>query len=156
MKILIATDGSPCSQIAVRSAAERVWPPDSELRALTVKESPAFYGSVMILSHLAAEGREEAERIATEAAAVLGSKGNKVSHIVREGFAAKEILVEAAQWGADMILVGTHGRQGESLFLLGSVAERVMTYAPCSVEIVREPSKKEVTVKMHNPILTTT
>ena len=48
------------------------------------------------------------------------------------------ILNEASAWGADLIVVGSHGRQGASRFLLGSVSEPVAFHANCSVEIVRE------------------
>jgi nucleotide-binding universal stress UspA family protein len=43
----------------------------------------------------------------------------------------------AAEWGADLIVVGSHGRRGVQRFLLGSVAEFVARHAKCSVEIVR-------------------
>mgnify|MGYP000914580638 CR=1 FL=1 len=39
--------------------------------------------------------------------------------------------------GADLLVVGSHGRQGLSHFLLGSVAERLMRSAPCPVLVVR-------------------
>src|SRR5579883_1346341 len=50
---------------------------------------------------------------------------------------AERILDEAAQWGADLIFVGSHGRHGLDRFLLGSVSEAVATHAKCSVEVVR-------------------
>src|SRR2546423_6211484 len=87
MRALIATDGSSYGETAVRAAAERSWPPGSEFRVLTVMERPAFYGSVMIFGRLAYEGCDEAERVAAEAAELLGSYGKAASHIVREGTA---------------------------------------------------------------------
>jgi len=48
------------------------------------------------------------------------------------------ILQQANEWGADLIVVGSHGRRGLSRFLLGSVSEAVALYAACSVEIIRQ------------------
>ena len=49
------------------------------------------------------------------------------------------IIDAAAEWGADLIVVGSHGQRGIRGFLLGSVAESVARHAKCSVEIVRAP-----------------
>ena len=50
---------------------------------------------------------------------------------------AKLILKEATTWGADLIVMGSHGRRGLKRFLIGSVSESVAMHAGCSVEIVR-------------------
>ncbi|HXY10263.1 MAG TPA: universal stress protein [Terriglobales bacterium] len=47
------------------------------------------------------------------------------------------ILEEAKTCGADLIVLGSHGRHGFERFLLGSVAETVATHAHCSVAVVR-------------------
>lgn len=48
------------------------------------------------------------------------------------------ILDEATHWGADLIVVGSHGRRGVDRFLLGSVSEAVALHAACSVEVIRK------------------
>ena len=53
------------------------------------------------------------------------------------------ILSEAAEWGADLIVVGSHGRRGINRFLLGSVSEAVALHANCSVEIIRRTGQRE-------------
>jgi nucleotide-binding universal stress UspA family protein len=55
---------------------------------------------------------------------------------IRTGDPAKEIVAEAAEWGADLLVVGTHGRTGTSRFLLGSVAESVVRNALCDVLVI--------------------
>ena len=55
---------------------------------------------------------------------------------VRTGEPATEIVREAAEWGADVLVLGTHGRTGAARWLLGSVAETVLRGAPCSVLVV--------------------
>jgi universal stress protein A len=55
------------------------------------------------------------------------------------GKPASEIVKTAADWPADLIVIGSHGRQGVERVLLGSVAEAVGRHAPCSVLVVRAP-----------------
>jgi hypothetical protein len=54
------------------------------------------------------------------------------------GPAAMSILDEARNWGADLSVLGSHGRTGLERFLIGSVAERVAEHASCSVEVVKK------------------
>jgi nucleotide-binding universal stress UspA family protein len=61
------------------------------------------------------------------------------SALVRFGNAREEILSAADTVGADMIVMGTHGRSGLSRILLGSVTEGVLREAPCPVISVRPP-----------------
>jgi nucleotide-binding universal stress UspA family protein len=62
-----------------------------------------------------------------------------VSHVLLEGDPAAEIARYAADAGTDVIVIGTHGRTGVDRLLMGSVAERVMREAPCSVLVVKLP-----------------
>jgi len=57
------------------------------------------------------------------------------------------ILDEAESWGADLIVVGSHGYRAWERFLLGSVSQSIVSHAECSVEVVRcasGPAAKEV------------
>jgi nucleotide-binding universal stress UspA family protein len=67
------------------------------------------------------------------------NKAIAVSHIFLEGDAAAEIVRHATAAGTDVIVLGTHGRSGVDRLLMGSVAERVMRDAPCSVMVVKLP-----------------
>lgn len=60
-----------------------------------------------------------------------------VTHAVLEGDPASEIVRYATEQKADVIVIGTHGRTGVDRLVLGSVAERVMREAPCSVLVVK-------------------
>jgi len=59
---------------------------------------------------------------------------------VAVGTPAAEIVRTAREWPADVIVIGSHGRDGLERVLLGSVAEAVMRHAPCSVLVVRAPA----------------
>jgi nucleotide-binding universal stress UspA family protein len=62
-----------------------------------------------------------------------------VRHVFREGDAAEEIVNYAAEAGMDVVVMGTHGRTGLERLLMGSVAEKVMREAACSVLVVKLP-----------------
>jgi universal stress protein A len=67
-----------------------------------------------------------------------GGHDNRAEVIV--GTPAKSIIEYAREQGADLIVMGTHGRRGLSHALLGSVAERVLRTAPCPVLTIRRPA----------------
>jgi nucleotide-binding universal stress UspA family protein len=62
-----------------------------------------------------------------------------IDRYLTEGEPAEEILRMAKDRGADLIVVGTHGRTGLGRLLMGSVAEKVMRRAPCLVLTVKQP-----------------
>jgi nucleotide-binding universal stress UspA family protein len=62
-----------------------------------------------------------------------------VQHILLEGNAADQIIGYAAANQTDLIVMGTHGRTGLERLLMGSVAEKVLRNAPCSVLVVKMP-----------------
>jgi nucleotide-binding universal stress UspA family protein len=62
----------------------------------------------------------------------------------RIGRPAHEILALARDVGADLILVGTRGRSGLQHLILGSVAEKIIREARCTVEVAREKTYEHV------------
>ena len=147
MKILLATDGSDCSKAAVNSVAERPWPEGSEVKIVSAMEipfAPTTETWVMPDSYY-----KELERVAKEQAAAAvkdaverfktgKTAGLEISAKIISGSAREVILDEAENWGADLIVLGSHGYRGWQRFLLGSVSHAVATHAHCSVEIVRQ------------------
>jgi nucleotide-binding universal stress UspA family protein len=63
----------------------------------------------------------------------------EVQHLLLEGDPAGEIVRHVQQTGVDLVVMGTHGRTGLERLLLGSVAEKVLRDAPCSVLVVKLP-----------------
>lgn len=55
---------------------------------------------------------------------------------LRRGDPAFEIVGEAREWNADLLVLGTHGRRGAERLFLGSVAETVLRLAPCAALVV--------------------
>ena len=76
------------------------------------------------------------QELVARAAEALTADGGQTSTGVVVGNAARTILQYAANWGADLIVVGTHGRRGIDRLLFGSVAEAIVREAGCPVQTV--------------------
>jgi nucleotide-binding universal stress UspA family protein len=145
MKILLATDGSPCSAAAVSQVAERPWPPGSQVKIISVFELPTPPASEPwalppdYFQGIEKAARDQAQRGLDSAEATCRQSENKleVETQLVEGSPKHVILDEAERWGADLIVIGSHGYRGLQRFLLGSVSQAVASHAKCSVEIVR-------------------
>jgi nucleotide-binding universal stress UspA family protein len=147
MKILLAIDGSECSQGATQAVIGQFPRERVEVRVLHADEWPnrmptslAFAegptGASDILD-LREERRRQGEELVSRAAQQLRAAGFQTTTAVREGDARHAILDDATEWRPDLIVLGSHGRRGLDRFLLGSVSESIMRHAPCSVQIVR-------------------
>jgi nucleotide-binding universal stress UspA family protein len=146
MKILLATDGSECSNAAVDAVAERPWPKGSEVKIISAIELPfapmtdTWALPESYFKELESAGTEQAEAAVKQAERRLESAHGEelvITTEVADGPAKDVILDEAEKWGADLIVLGSHGYRGWRRFLLGSVSHAVATHARCSVEIVR-------------------
>jgi nucleotide-binding universal stress UspA family protein len=144
MKVLLAMDGSSFSEAAARSVAARPWPPGCEVKIITVVEP---FHTYMVEGWTLPEGfwtdiDQAAQRQASEAIEMAirqfdDAKGLAISSEILKGSPASAILDEAESWGADLIVMGSHGYTGLKRLLLGSVSHAVISHATCSVEIVR-------------------
>lgn len=138
MKILIGVDDSIFSQAAVEAVARRNYDAGTEIKLVSAVEP---------LMNAEYDGRTEvnvyelARKAIDRAIDTLRSGKNQfeITTEIVEGSPKHVILDEAEAWGADLIVVGSHGRRGLQRFLLGSVSQAVALHAPCSVEIVRVP-----------------
>ncbi|MEW6683028.1 MAG: universal stress protein [Nitrospirota bacterium] len=69
----------------------------------------------------------------------LKKDGVSSSRSLLQGPAYEQIVAQGRALGADLIVMGTHGRRGVSHLFMGSVAERVVRLASCPVLTVRTP-----------------
>ena len=147
MKILLATDGSESARAAVDCLLRFPFPSDSEVTILTVIDRNVFKNEEV--SSINEEQRDEleetekivqvaAQELLAEEATRLTGAGWSESRELRIGHPAEEIVRLAEQLGSDCIVVGSHGTSGIRRFLLGSVSDYVLQYAPCSVLIVKK------------------
>jgi nucleotide-binding universal stress UspA family protein len=151
MRVLLAVDVSSCADAAVEEVVSRFIPASTHVRVVHavewMKEMPLSYefGQGATAGHDVAESRrrsfERAEALVNRVAVRLESAGfHHVSVATPDSDPRHGIVDEARAWKADLIVIGSHGRHGLDRLLLGSVAEGVLRHAPCSVEVVREPS----------------
>jgi nucleotide-binding universal stress UspA family protein len=143
MKILLAVDGSECSGVVVEEVTKRPWPADSALRIIFVAEILSFEELTLPPRY-----REDLERAARQRAQTIVERATTRLHESDARFlpisssvvvdSPKDAIVEEAErWGADLIVVGSHGYRCPGRAPLGSVSQAVATQAKCSVEIAR-------------------
>lgn len=145
MRILLAVDDSPHSDAAIKSVLERPWPAGSAFRLLCVVHTQLPFsvanGGVGLHNYRALTDSllKTAQEFVDRMAVKLEILGLPIETCVRDGDPRTEIVEEAKGWGADLVVVGSHGRTGIARWLLGSVAAHIVRHAPCSVEVVRSP-----------------
>jgi nucleotide-binding universal stress UspA family protein len=125
-RILLGTDGSRFSDAAAVSAA----------RIAHCCEAPITVVSALVPSHSEQRQQEGREAVARTAAQLVRD-GLEVEGAAVPGEADDVIIKLAEEKGADLIVVGTHGRTGFGKVLLGSVSERVIGKAKCAVLLVK-------------------
>ena len=144
--ILAAVDGSAesinAAERAIQIAAQSK---GSEVIALHVIEVPtyAYYHAAGITQEIIDKGRIEADNWFREIAKSAEESQVKLrtDSVVCTHPPYSKIIEYAEQVGADLVVVGTTGKTGLKRLLLGSVASNVVTYAPCTVMVVRGENK---------------
>lgn len=146
MKVMIATDGSDFSSAAIAEACRVIIKPvDTEVLIVSVYENAypimaePFAISAEYYQRVEDAVRELCEQHLSEAEKAIRDKfpDIKVTTEVLIGPPDQQIVERAKEWGAELIVVGSHGR-GFWGRLLGSVSNGVVHHAPCSVLVVRK------------------
>lgn len=154
MKILLATDGSDYSKEALDKTAEILrFAEPSQIRVISIIEplAPVGVEPFGVSTNYYAEAEKEAEKNAEDVV-------NSAKELLEKKLEGKDVTVEtdvffsrstkgaivddATNWGADLIVVGSHGYGFVKRMLIGSVSDAVVKYAPCSVLVVRKPSEE--------------
>ncbi|MCP1116821.1 universal stress protein [Robbsia andropogonis] len=143
-KIMAAIDGSDTSKRAFDEAMSFARSQDALLHVVYVVDSPAmlygvgFYDPAELKKAFVEEGALLA-REAEESMQAAGVRGDTaiVDAQGANGDVVHALAQEADRWGADLVVLGTHGRRGMQRALLGSVAEEFMRVTPVPVLLVR-------------------
>jgi nucleotide-binding universal stress UspA family protein len=142
--ILVATDFSATSREAVEAAAAFAQASKGKVTLVHVFDPAPMVPPAAIPAPRRMEAqieKEMASKIHAELEAVRAGPLSDVPDVsiavLKHPNPAHALCERAAEDGADLVIVGTHGRTGLSHLLIGSVAERVVRYAPCPVLAVR-------------------
>lgn len=139
-KILVAVDISEAevTQPALAAAVAQAKASEgAELRLVNVQPLVPTAFIDYIPPNFDDEMREATEKDLEALRNKISYPLERVSSIVRFGAVYPEVLAEAEEWGADLIVVGSH-RPTMATYLLGSNAKTIVRHAKCSVLVVRE------------------
>jgi nucleotide-binding universal stress UspA family protein len=135
-RVLLTTDLSEMSSIVHQRGIEIATRMNGgvapEIRSLLVVAFDNVVPPPLRKDLLDEAARSELDRFLSDRPGGAGS----LSSTVRFGDPPREILDEAADWRAQLVVVGTHGRRGLARLLLGSVAGSVLRGAPCHVLVI--------------------
>jgi len=138
-RMLVPTDGSDCSLRAAELAIHLAKFFEAEIIVIYVID-------VVILNEITRgvekgtvekELEEKGQRYLNYVVRLAEKEGLKAKAILVKGEPHDQIVRHARNLRADLIVMGTYGRRGAERILFGSVAERVIEYAPCPVLVVR-------------------
>jgi nucleotide-binding universal stress UspA family protein len=147
--VIVAYDFSPESEHALALALDTAHRDERVVLHLVAAISP---DQGLPIAPLAKVDYDYADQIhhrlveRVEKACARRGFGREIQFFVhaRIGAAAPEILAAAAEVGAELILIGSHGRTGVDRVVLGSVSERVVREAQCPVMVCRPPAYRHV------------
>jgi len=134
-KILIATDGSKYSGIAINKAIDFAKAYGGSLVVLSVVDVPAEYyaEAPAAVEDMVRKAKEYTAAVRKQAEAA----GINAETYVGEAEAWEAVVKLAQDQNVNMIVVGSHGRTGLRRLLMGSVTEKVIGHAPCPVLVVK-------------------
>lgn len=158
MKVLIGYDATQSAKTALDELKRAALPAGTQILAATAGDfwmppvdAPMLAPSAAVsrrvtttmaqLERQAAQEIEAAQATAQEAAAQISAQFPqwRVEADWLKGDAAQQLMKKAADWGADLIVVGSQNRSTIGRIFIGSVSRRIVTEAECSVRVARQP-----------------
>lgn len=138
MKILVPVDGS---KYALKAAKEAAMLAKAFGASVIIVSVAPDIGSWELGYDVKGKMEKEAHKSVEEAKNFVKEQGiDDVKGIVLSGVPVAEGILKTAQdEKIDIIIMGSHGRTGLTRFMLGSVAQKVVTHATCSVLVIKSP-----------------
>jgi nucleotide-binding universal stress UspA family protein len=141
--IIVASDLSPKAIFSARKAVQIAHQFNSNITVLNVHEEFMDKDEMEMLRVSVDDMQDKFRQIAIEAKNEIKSMFSKlhtddikIEVILREGTPSKEILILAKEINADLIVMGTNGKDNLTDFLLGTTSENVISKSSCSVLVV--------------------
>jgi nucleotide-binding universal stress UspA family protein len=145
MKVLLATDGSDCSRAAERVLSQFPFETPPVVRVVHVVPVPELdvlsSGVSEAVARIVDQSRKRGEVVLRDAVHRCSAWAERVESALLDGHIAREILRDSETWKPDVIAVGARGLGLFPRVLLGSVSDRLVNHAPCSVLVVHEASE---------------
>jgi nucleotide-binding universal stress UspA family protein len=141
MKILAAIDNSNCAEAVLNAISTQTQPKNTSVRIVHVLRPIGSSAPPQMASGFAPELQPFAKpacELVAKAQKKLLAAGFQAEATLEKGDVRESIIDTAAEWGADLIILGSHNHSTARRLVLGSIAEYVARYAACSVQIVRE------------------
>lgn len=147
MRVVLAVDASPDSKNAAQVIRHMAEPPVLDVLNVVDEDAlkHAYISPTMPADYLETYRREVtevAEQVLHEMKTELEPYCRHIRLIADSGDAAESIILTVEESHADLVIVGQRGMTATPSFLLGGVSQKVATYAPCSVLVVKEPMAK--------------
>jgi nucleotide-binding universal stress UspA family protein len=144
-KILCAIDFSQASRVALEDAADLAKRLGAALTLIHVREPPLPLDEAALSARDLAEAdaREIQGKLETWRAEAERLAGRPVDVLLVHGASGLEIVEAARRGGHDVVVTGSHARKGIRRVLLGSVAEKIVREAPCTVLVAREAPDRD-------------
>lgn len=137
-KILVPIDAEEpkLAELGVFLAAQLTALTDGAVRMMHVLPEIPYSFKEYLPAHIGADRERSVAALFQDLAARANIPAGRFSYILRTGSVYDEVLTEAEEWGAELIIVGSHN-PSMSTYLLGSNAQKVVRHANCSVLVVR-------------------
>jgi nucleotide-binding universal stress UspA family protein len=144
-RILVPIDGSPTAGRGLAEAIQLARLTGARLRLIHVVDELSFALSasqgLTMTGDVLNMMRDTGAAILAEASATVQAAGLEVDSALKDSFAGRVcdlVTAEAAEWRADLIVLGTHGRRGVGRLFMGSDAENIVREARIPVLLLRE------------------
>lgn len=147
MKIILAIDGTKHSESAIKSISQFNLGENDELKIITVVDLAMpmaidlYAGYLPSSNEIENTAKENAklilEKTKKEVSDLIGNEKLIINTEVLIGSPESRIVETAEVFGADLIIVGSHGYNRWERLLLGSVSDSVVHHTPCSVMVIR-------------------
>jgi nucleotide-binding universal stress UspA family protein len=139
-KILACLDGSTLAEAALPHAQILASDEEAEIVLLRVSANPAAefsFSDPAIADNFIKDMESETLSYMQSVRSRLQKAGFRTSFLIRQGAVAETILQTASEMQTDVIVMSTHGRSGIQRWLLGSVADRIVTHSHVPVMLIR-------------------
>lgn len=151
-KILVPIDGSPTAELGLAEAIKLARLTGASLRLVHIVDELSLsmasgYGMTYTVDVLGLL-QEAGSALLLKAEAQVRAAGVPVDTVLSDnlqGRVCDQVVQQALAWGAELIVIGTHGRRGAKRLFFGSDAEAILRYAPVPVLLVRAPESRPAT-----------